>query len=196
MSQNITSVVIATGTTLKVSERPNSVGRLIARPGFWFNASVECVSPEGFSSFGDFKVYVDCPDKAAAESKVNAITGHIAQGHKVYVEMVGGKGELPGWPLSGVKKWATKDEGGAIRSFGVDFLVNVPLAAIRFYAKGVLQETTAAPVTAPATAPTAALVVEAHATAPAATEAPAKAIAKRGSKKSKTPAAQPELIAA
>lgn len=78
------------------------MGRLIARPGFWFNASVECVSPEGFSSFGDFKVYVDCPDKAAAESKVNAITGHIAQGHKVYVEMVGGKGELPGWPLDGV----------------------------------------------------------------------------------------------
>ena len=194
MSQNITSVVIATGTTLKVSERPNSVGRLIARPGFWFNASVECVSPEGFSSFGDFKVYVDCPDKAAAESKVNAITGHIAQGHKVYVEMVGGKGELPGWPLSGVKKWSTKDEGGAIRSFGVDFLVNVPLAAIRFFAKGVLQETTSATAQAPAVAT--APVIEAPATTPAAAEAPAKAIAKRGSKKSKAPAAQPELIAA
>ena len=194
MSQNITSVVIATGTTLKVSERPNSVGRLIARPGFWFNASVECVNPEGFSSFGDFKVYVDCPDKAAAESKVNAITGHIAQGHKVYVEMVGGKGELPGWPLSGVKKWSTKDEGGAIRSFGVDFLVNVPLAAIRFFAKGVLQETTSATAQAPAVAT--APVIEAPATTPAAAEAPAKAIAKRGSKKSKAPAAQPELIAA
>jgi hypothetical protein len=193
MSQNITSVVIATGTTLKVSERPNSVGKLIARPGFWFNASVECVSPDGFSSFGDFKVYVDCPDKAAAESKVNAITGHIAQGHKVYVEMVGGKGELPGWPLSGVKKWSTKDEGGAIRSFGVDFLVNVPLAAIRFFAKGVLEATSAtAAVTALATAP----VVETPAPAPAVAEAPAKAIAKRGAKKSKAPAAQPELIAA
>ncbi len=193
MSQNITSVVIATGTTLKVSERPNSVGKLIARPGFWFNASVECVSPDGFSSFGDFKVYVDCPDKAAAESKVNAITGHIAQGHKVYVEMVGGKGELPGWPLSGVKKWSTKDEGGAIRSFGVDFLVNVPLAAIRFFAKGVLEATSAtAAVTALATAP----VVETPAPAPAVAEAPAKAVAKRGAKKSKAPAAQPELIAA
>ena len=193
MSQNITSGVIATGTTVKVSERPNSVGKLIARPGFWFNASVECVSPDGFSSFGDFKVYVDCPDKAAAESKVNAITGHIAQGHKVYVEMVGGKGELPGWPLSGVKKWSTKDEGGAIRSFGVDFLVNVPLAAIRFFAKGVLEATSAtAAVTALATAP----VVETPAPAPAVAEAPAKAIAKRGAKKSKAPAAQPELIAA
>ena len=191
MSQNITSVVIATGTTLKVSERPNSVGKLIARPGFWFNASVECVSPDGFSSFGDFKVYVDCPDKAAAESKVNVITGHIAQGHKVYVEMVGGKGELPGWPLSGVKKWSTKDEGGAIRSFGVDFLVNVPLAAIRFFAKGVLPEQASTPAAAVAPAP--APVVEAPATA---ADAPAKAIAKRGSKKSKAPAVQPELIAA
>ena len=191
MSQNITSVVIATGTTLKVSDRPNSVGRLIARPGFWFNASVECVSPDGFSSFGDFKIYVDCPDKAAAESKVNAITGHIAQGHKVYVELVSGKGELPGWPLSGVKKWSTKDEGGAIRSFGVDFLVNVPLAAIRFFAKGVLPEQASTPAAAVAPAP--APVVEAPATA---ADAPAKAIAKRGSKKSKAPAVQPELIAA
>jgi hypothetical protein len=189
MSQNITSVVIATGTTLKVSDRPNSVGRLIARPGFWFNAAVECVSPDGFSSFGDFKVYVDCHDKAAAESKVNAITGHLAQGHKVYVEMVGGKGELPGWPLSGVKKWSTKDESGAIRSFGVDFLVNVPLAAIRFFAKGVLPELTAAPVGA--TAP----VIEAPVPAPAAAEAPARAIAKRRGK-AKAPAVQPELIAA
>ena len=192
MSQNITSVVIATGTTLKVSDRPNSVGRLIARPGFWFNASVECVSPEGFSSFGDFKVYVDCPDKAAAESKVNAITGHIAQGHKVYVEMVGGKGELPGWPLSGVKKWSTKDEGGAIRSFGVDLLVNVPLAAIRFFAKGVLPEATAAP--AQTTVVAAAPAVETPAPAPAAAEAPAKG--KRGAKKAKAPAVQPELIPA
>ena len=194
MSQNITSVVIATGTTLKVSDRPNSVGKLIARPGFWFNAAVECVSPDGFSSFGDFKVYVDCPDKAAAESKVNAITGHIAQGHKVYVEMVGGKGELPGWPLSGVKKWSTKDEGGAIRSFGVDFLVNVPLAAIRFFAKGALQEQASAPANTAAPAPV--QVVEAPATAADAAEPPAKAIAKRGSKKCKAPAAQPELIPA
>jgi len=195
-NSNITSFFIGAGTTLKVSERSNSVGTLHGRAGFWFNASFQCDSPNGFSSFGDLKLYVDTAGRAAAESKVRAIQGHIAQGHKVYVEIVGGPDGAAGWPVSGIKRWATKDESGQVQSWGTDFMVNLPAEALRFFAKGVLRPDEAGapareamPGQAPAVAEAAAPVETAAVTA----EAPA--AKKRGTRKQRA-AGQPALIAA
>ena len=176
---NPTSMALAAGTTLRVSDRPNSVGLLKGTAGLWFNASVRFDGPMGGVSFGDFKVYLTTPDRAAAEKKVEAIQGHIAQDHKVLIEL---KNPVA---VTGSRRWATEN------SHGVEFNANGALDDVCFFAKGLLQaeaETT----TVATKQPTPAVAVEAAVEAPAAEPiAPRK---RRTAKKSG--AGQPALIAA
>ena len=195
---NHTCFLVGVGTTLRVSERPNSVGTLHGRAGFWFNASVQCNSLSGFASFADLKLYVDTADRETAERKVGAIQGHIAQGHKVFVEIDRGADGAAGWPVSGIKRWSTKDEDGRVQSWGTDFMVNLPAEALRFFAKGVArrEETEAPAETAAAQAQVAGETAEPVAAETVAETAEAPATKKRGTRKQRAAAGQPALLPA
>ena len=176
---NPTAMALAAGTTLRVSDRPNSVGLLKGTAGLWFNASVRFDGPMGGVSFGDFKVYLTAPDRAAAEKKVEAIQGHIAQDHKVFIEL---KNPVA---VTGSRRWATEN------SHGVEFNVNGALEDVRFFAKGVLQAE--AEALAAAVAPEPARVAATGEMG----EAVAQPIARRKRRTAKKGAAeQPALIAA
>lgn len=172
---NPTSMTLAAGTTLRVSDRPNSVGLLKGTAGLWFNASVRFDGPMGGVSFGDFKVYLTAPDRAAAEKKVDAIQGHIAQDHKVFIEL---KNPVA---VTGSRRWATEN------SHGVEFNANGALDDVRFFAKG-LAEAPAVTVAIAAAQPTVVATAEPPAAEPIAPRK--RRTAKKGA------AGQPALIAA
>lgn len=177
---NPTLLTLAAGTTLLVSDRPNAAGLLKGTAGLWFNASVRFEGPLGGVSFGDFKVYLTAPDRAAAEKKVAAIQGHVAQGHRVFIEL---KNPVA---VTGSRRWTTEN------SHGVEFNVNGALEDVRFFAKGVLQPEAEALAAATAVEP--ARVV---ATGEMGEAAAAQPIAPRKRRTAKKGAAeQPALIAA
>lgn len=124
---NPTLLTLAAGTTLLVSDRPNAAGLLKGTAGLWFNASVRFEGSLGGVSFGNFKVYLTAPDRATVEKKVAAIQGHVAQSHRVFIEL---KNPVA---VTGSRRWATEN------SHGVEFNVNGALEDVRFFAKGVLQ---------------------------------------------------------